>query len=318
MRRSLQRQTWGEVLNVGEGTSLRQRPLAGGPASGMTRRRIQTRQRSASSPGTCQLFHVKHFHAGGSGADSSAGCLPFMASQTPPAGKRSLTDQPTKVGSEAKAREVTTSKGRSGFPPGHGCHAGWAGAGCGHLLDEGGFLGHRVDTAHCHLRAANGNHHTRQTGARADIEQAALHCRLANAACACRRNGPPPPGCPADGGSASPRVAHGGQVVDLGPFLHQVQVGQQAATWASLRSRPSASPRAQRLIQFMHQAATAAILSGAPSAAHWQANPRTRFFLRWTSSSEMVAGVMPEMREARPRVSGRCLASFWRASKLRP
>ena len=31
-------------------------------------------------------------------------------------------------------------------------------------------------------------------------------------------------------------------------------------------------------------------------------------------NKEMVAGVMPEMREACPRVSGRCLASFWRAS----
>jgi hypothetical protein len=42
-----------------------------------------------------------------------------------------------------------------------------------------------------------------------------------------------------------------------------------------------------------------------------------RFFFRCTSSRETVAGVMPEMREARPRVSGRCLARVWRASKLR-
>mgnify|MGYP000561850646 CR=1 FL=1 len=33
-------------------------------------------------------------------------------------------------------------------------------------------------------------------------------------------------------------------------------------------------------------------------------------FLRYTINSDMEAGVMPEMREACPRVSGRCLFSF--------
>jgi hypothetical protein len=62
-----------------------------------------------------QRFHVKHCHPGGSAA-IVGGCLPFMASQTLPGpGRR---DQVTKSASEAKARQLTTSKGRSGFDPG--------------------------------------------------------------------------------------------------------------------------------------------------------------------------------------------------------
>ena len=43
--------------------------------------------------------------------------------------------------------------------------------------------------------------------------------------------------------------------------------------------------------------------------------PLKRFFFRWTSSSEMAAGVTPEMRVACPSVCGRCWVSFWRTSK---
>jgi hypothetical protein len=64
--------------------------------------------------------------------------------------------------------------------------------------------------------------------------------------------------------------------------------------------------------------------SGLPThAAAWldwfaaSAKPLNRFFFRWTSSSEIAAGVTPEIREARPSVSGRCLLSFCRTSMLR-
>ena len=42
-------------------------------------------------------------------------------------------------------------------------------------------------------------------------------------------------------------------------------------------------------------------------AATFSAKPRELPFFRWISSSEMVAGVMPDRREAWPRVSGRYL-----------
>ena len=45
--------------------------------------------------------------------------------------------------------------------------------------------------------------------------------------------------------------------------------------------------------------------------------PLKRPFFRWINSKEIAAGVMPEIRDACPKVSGRCLLSFWRASKLR-
>jgi hypothetical protein len=127
---------------------------------------------------------------------------PFMASQTPCCGHSAASDQLTKSDKEAKAREVTRSKGVVSFST-----RAWMPrrlarrrltATC---WMKAAFLGHRIDTAHCHLRATDGNHHTRQTGTRADIEHP--HCSwpapVHGAAAA-----PPPPGCPADGGSPCP------------------------------------------------------------------------------------------------------------------
>ena len=58
--------------------------------------------------------------------------------------------------------------------------------------------------------------------------------------------------------------------------------------------------------------------TGAGSATEAASSkPLNRFFLRWTSNREIAAGVTPEMRDAWPRVSGRCLLSFCRTSMPR-
>ena len=78
-------------------------------------------------------------------------------------------------------------------------------------------------------------------------------------------------------------------------------------------TRPGAAPAPSEPVAPALQEADAS-RSPCPSVA---AKPLKRPFYRWISNNEMAAGVIPEMREAWPSVSGRCLSSFWRASKLR-
>ena len=103
------------------------------------------------------------------------------------------------------------------------------------------------------------------------------------------------------------RVAQSGQVVDLVPFLNQRRIGQQALDlFVRQAQAQSLHAGTQARLQIHTHACT-------PSSAVCMKPLKPPFF-RWIKSSDTLAGVMPEMREAWPKVSGRCLASFWRAS----
>ena len=109
------------------------------------------------------------------------------------------------------------------------------------------------------------------------------------------------------------RVAHRRQVVDLVPLEDERAVGQQLlASARSLSARPSAAAPSRSASSWLIRRSCGGF--GRRVAARRRDAPP---FRRWISSSEMAAGVTPEMREARPRVSGRCLLSFCRTSKLR-
>src|SRR5690606_19523921 len=110
------------------------------------------------------------------------------------------------------------------------------------------------------------------------------------------------------------RIADRCEVVDLVPLLQQTEVGHQGVHLRIAQAKP------QRL-QPIHQyfpACTGCIhhrAHAAPSASTATvAKPLKPPCFKWIISSEMLAGVIPEMREACPRVSGRCWASFCRAS----
>jgi len=100
-----------------------------------------------------------------------------------------------------------------------------------HLVDEGRLLGNGVHTIHPDIRPADGDHNARKTGTRTDIQEADGfgrqtlqafqgfellpkgddHCQTVQQMV----------------GQHLGRVTHRRQVVDLVPFLDQVQIGQQ-------------------------------------------------------------------------------------------
>ena len=101
-------------------------------------------------------------------------------------------------------------------------------------------------------------------------------------------------------------VAYGREVVNLVPLLQQRHEFHQAG---KLRV---AQPECQRLgpcTQALHQH-----IAHAATPSSVRAKPLKPPFFRCTISSEIAAGVTPEMREACPSVSGRCFCSFCRTS----
>ena len=269
--------------------------------------------------GHLQLFHVKHCRRRpASAASSSAGCLALHGH--PDALRRQRADdQRTKSASDAKAREhdhVERLGPQLSTRACSRCRLGSFSVGR-RLLDEGGFLGHRVDAGHVHVRAAD-RRSPRPAGRRRSRHRAARTC-----AGRCRwrsQRRERPPGCRAGDASASlpGRAPRSG--CRPGSILHQVQVGQQLVDLLrSLRSSCSACQAGAQACASQIAARSQACRRLRPVRTRRSARRRacfcTGFFFRCTSSSEIAAGVMPEMREARPSVSGRCLASFWRASK---
>ena len=177
------------------------------------------------------------------------------------------------------------------------------------LLDEGGLFGNGVHASHRYFRQTNGDHHTRQPCPRTNVEQVGLAqpglCKMTAQGLNHRQ------AVEQVVRQHLGRVTHCREVVDLGPLGNQVQVVEQLADLHIVQFQlQRGQPAAQFLFTGSHQAsACSVVLSG---TVFFQ-----RFFFRCTSSSEMVAGVIPEMREAKPRVSGRYLARVCRASKLR-
>ena len=189
------------------------------------------------------------------------------------------------------------------------------------LIDERGLLCNCIDAINRHLRAANGDDDARQARARADIEQAKNRpgrLELVRTVVVIRHRCEFAAQRRYHGQAVQQvvrhhvvRVAHCGQVIDLVPFLDQVEVGQELTklrweqTYAHRRGA-FGQARREQVSDSRHgvQADT--------GSANWM---KPRFF-RCTSSSEMDAGVMPEMREASPNVSGLRFARVCRASKL--
>src|SRR6266852_5261765 len=101
-------------------------------------------------------------------------------------------------------------------------------------------------------------------------------------------------------------VPYGGQVVDLVPLVQQYEILKELVPLAATQRKTYlCCSICEAPVQFRlrsprrHQCRHAADLSGV----------RTPRF-RWTSSSEIAAGVIPEMREAWPIVSGLFSFSF--------
>lgn len=173
-----------------------------------------------------------------------------------------------------------------------------------HLLDESRLLGDRVQACDCDVAAHDRDHHPRQTGTRPHIEQ--------------RR--PPRPLTsqgPDDGqaveqvmGQDARGVAQRSQVVNLVPFQNQRGVGQKLFALAVIQAQPERRRALAQLPIGTHSPTCC------DSAAAFCAKARCPPLRKWIISSEIAAGVTPEMREASPSVSGRCLASFCRTSKL--
>ena len=117
------------------------------------------------------------------------------------------------------------------------------------------------------------------------------------------------------------RLADRGQVVRAVPLREQREVGERAA---SRCAGGSATPRAPRARAECPRRASATPASrghrrrcrAGTRRAGCGAARKPRF--RCTSSSEIAAGVMPEMRAAWPIVSGRCWLSFCCTSVDRP
>ena len=186
-------------------------------------------QRSASSPGTCELFHVKHIHVGASAASGPArrrGACPSWPSSTPPAFKRRLrpVGEIHQRGKGARAHHVKALPRKALRLSTRACSP--------------RRLGSLSVAAACWMKAAflatvstqvtsicgtgDGDHHAGQPAAGTDVEQ--LH----RPSPTCWQQGP-------DGrqaveqvvGQHLGRVAHGRQVVDLVPLLEQSQVVEQ-------------------------------------------------------------------------------------------
>src|SRR5882672_2508701 len=95
-------------------------------------------------------------------------------------------------------------------------------------------------------------------------------------------------------------VPHGGQVMHPIPLVEEVQMGKQLGSNLGAQRKPELGytpvqlPGELALLRRRRQRAHAADRSR---------DPERRF--RCTSSSEIAAGVIPEMRDAWPIVSGR-------------
>src|SRR5260221_13814066 len=104
-------------------------------------------------------------------------------------------------------------------------------------------------------------------------------------------------------------VPYGGQVVDLVPLLQQYEILKELVPLAATQRETylccsiGEAPVQVRLRSPRHQCRHAADLSGV----------RTPRF-RWTRSSEIAAGGIPEVREACPVVAGLCGVGLWCAA----
>ena len=101
-------------------------------------------------------------------------------------------------------------------------------------------------------------------------------------------------------------LAQRAQVIDPVPFEQPIGVVEQGL----LLCRAQAQLQG---VQAVAQARGERVAHAAPVAA----KSRLRLRLRWISSSEIAAGVTPDMRAAWPSVSGRCFESFCRTSMLK-
>ena len=214
-----------------------------------------------------QLFHVKHLDTRRAArASRPSGACPSSPARrrAAPAGCR---DQSMKSGSEAKARELITSNGAvQASRPAHARRAGCGSSSSSrHLLDECGLLGHGVHAGARAARAADGDHHARQAGAGADVQQAAPAPPRQHAAAAART----------DRQAVEQvmrqhlrRVAHRRQVVDPVPLQDQ-RAGRPAAASTAARRVSASAERAAPPASARdpaHSAASAAAVDGASRA----------------------------------------------------
>ena len=170
-----------------------------------------------------------------------------------------------------------------------------------HLLHKRGLFAHRVHTGHRQAGATNSHHHAGQARAGAHVQQTP----------ACGQ--PHRPQLPLqwrNGRQAvehmvrqhAGRVAQGGEVVDLVPLLDQGQITLELLLLCRQQIHPHLLGGMEDIGCSHHSLAKAAVLKPC--------------FFKCTISSEMAAGVTPDILDARPSVSGRCLFSVWRTSKL--
>ena len=105
------------------------------------------------------------------------------------------------------------------------------------------------------------------------------------------------------------RISDRREVVRPIPLLKQAQQTKKTIGESRLRRQNGVeslqpfpqAPRQRRFVGVRHAAELVVAVDAAPGLPE-------RF--KWTRSKEIAAGVMPEMREACPKVSGREAASF--------
>src|SRR5581483_11619276 len=164
------------------------------------------------------------------------------------------------------------------------------------LLHEGRFLMAAVNQNNLPLWTGQCERYSRKSGAGADIGQAALRQEVGNAK-----------GVQNVMAHRFARISDRGQVIDLIPLIEQSQEPLE------LFQRDRREPQSEGVgayLQCLGQRLLLADMRIAPASSAYR--------LRWTSSSETAAGVIPEILAACPRVSGRCSLSFCWASIERP
>ena len=259
---------------------------------------MMTRWRAASSPGTASDGVASTTMSSGSCASSSSGCTPFIANIMP-RGARCARGRAANVARSENAREITMSNGACGAKSSTrtACDSTLASpssiAAC---VEKRGLLVIGVDEHDVPVGPRDRERNARNAAARADVE----HAQSARCAGKMRQHRERVEQMMRD---HALRFADRGQVVRLVPLGEQREVGDQLR---ALRIASSARPSAAMPRQVDGRAPGPAATSVMPTAlrAPRPAVAAPRF--RWTSNSEIAAGVMPEMRAAWPIVSGLC------------
>ena len=171
-----------------------------------------------------------------------------------------------------------------------------------HLLHKRGLFAHRVHTGHRQAGATNSHHHAGQARAGAHVQQARLRQRHTHLRQLALQRGNGRQAVEQVVRQHVRRVTQRGEVVDLVPLLDQGQITLELLLLCRQQIHPHLLGGMEDIGCSHHSLAKAAVLKPC--------------FFKCTISSEMAAGVTPDILDARPSVSGRCLFSVWRTSKL--